>query len=175
MNTRWPDAWWELRAMYSVRDNVSDTETVLAAAPQYVSEDMKTCWPVLARAYASSNPAVRRAGADRAVRCGADGRINAFFAELMRARLLGDVDGLFAQHEAGMNHRYPSSFLWNNAEFFNSNDSALRAHPRFLPLMKESGVYQYWLDTGTQPDTCALPEERDFEVCVSLRADQARQ
>ena len=39
--------------------------------------------------------------------------------------------------------------------------------------MKKSGIYQYWLDTHTQPDTCTLREERDFEVCANLRADQA--
>jgi hypothetical protein len=48
----------------------------------------------------------------------------------------------------------------------------LRADPRFLPLVKITGRYQYWLDTGTQPDVCELPEERNFEVCASLRAAQ---
>jgi hypothetical protein len=173
MNMRWPGAWWDTWAMFSVRDGISDIEVVLAGAPQRVSEDSKTCWRQLARAYASNRPAIRRAGADAVMACGADGRLRANTAELMRARLLGDVEGVFAQHEALLDRRYPSNFLWVTAELFNRSDRALRAHPRFLPFVKRSGVYQYWLDTGTQPDTCELPEERNAEVCVALRADQA--
>lgn len=175
LNARWPNAWWDLWAMYSVRYGISDIETVLTAAPPRVSDETKTCWRRLARAFSSSRPAVRSAGAESAVACGADGRIGAFFAELIRAGLLGDDEGMFAQHEAALDHRYPSNFLWNAGELFNRAEQALRANPRFLPLMKESGIYQYWLDTGTRPDTCNLPEERNFEVCASLRADQAAQ
>ena len=48
----------------------------------------------------------------------------------------------------------------------------MRADPRFLPLVKKSGIYQYWLETRTQPDVCEAPDERDIEVCRELRKDQ---
>ena len=50
----------------------------------------------------------------------------------------------------------------------------LRADPRFLPLTKDLGLWDYWIATGTHPDVCDLPEERDFEVCRELREAQAR-
>ncbi|MEQ1820781.1 MAG: hypothetical protein ABL871_19435, partial [Terricaulis sp.] len=174
MNARWPDAWWDVWALYSVRYGISDSDVVLRAAPPRVSEDMKTCWRQLATAYASSSRALRRAGADTARRCEADGRISSNTAELMQIGLLGDVDAFFTRYGAFLDRRSPSGFLFYAGEIFNPTERDLRADPRFLSLMRESGIYQYWRDTGTHPDTCDLPQERNFEVCASLRADQSR-
>jgi adenylate cyclase len=173
MNVRWPDAWWDTWAFYAVRDGISDIEVVLARAPPRVSDDTKTCWRQLATAYASNRTGVRRAGADIAAQCAADGRFSASTGEMMRARLQGDSAGVFTRYRELLDHSYPSNFLFSAGELFNKTEQSFRADPRFLPLMRESGIYQYWLDTGTHPDTCDLPEERDFEVCASLRADQA--
>ena len=109
-----------------------------------------------------------------AEQCGADGRINAVDSDLMRLRLLGDVEGLFARYGASLDYRLPSRFLGNAGTLLNKHERAFRADPQFLPLMKKSGLYQYWLDTGTRPDICDLAEEKDLEVCASLRADQAK-
>jgi tetratricopeptide (TPR) repeat protein len=173
LNARWPDAWWDAWALYAVRNRISDIDEVLAAAPSDISEDTKTCWRRLASAYASSSTTVRRAGAEIARQCGADGRVSSYTA-LMRSTLLGDVDGLLARYGALMDHRFPSVFLFYAGELFNRNEPALRADARFLPLMRASGIYQYWLDTHTHPDTCDLPEESSFAVCAQLRADEAR-
>lgn len=172
MNARWPNSWWEPWAVYAIRDGISAIDTVLAAAPPRVSQDMKSCWRRLATAYASTSPAVRRAGASMVDACEADGRIDAYSASIMRPRLLGDVQELLTGYGGYVDHTYPSNFLFSAGELFSRGERSLRAEPRFLQLMKESGIYQYWLDTGTHPDTCDLPEERAFEVCVSLRADQ---
>ena len=174
MGARWPDAWWETSAFYAFRYGTSDIEVVLAAAPPHVSPDSKTCWRQLAKAYASSSPAIRRAGADIAAQCGADGRIDTDNADAMRVWLLGDVAGVIAQYGALLDRNRPSPFLWNAALLLGKNERALRADPHFLPLMKKSGIYQYWLDTGAHPDICNLPEEKNIEVCANLRADQAK-
>ncbi len=174
MSARWPDAWWDLWAGYAVRDGISDIEVVLAAAPPRVSGETKTCWRRLATAHASNSAAVRSAGAEIATQCGADGRINVNTTNLMRARLRDDLDGVFAFYGALGDHSYPSNFLFTSGELFNRTNRPLRADARFLQLMKDSGIYQYWLETGTHPDVCDLPEERAFEVCVRLREDQAR-
>lgn len=175
MNARWPDAWWGIWASYAVRFGINDVDEVLAAAPPVVSDESKACWRLIAKAYASSSPAVRRAGADTAAECGADGRIEADMADVIRLRLLDDFEGLLAWYGARLDHSRPSTgFLFNAGELFGKSERAFRADPQFLPLMKKSGLYQYWLDTGTRPDVCNLPEEKDFEVCASLRADQAR-
>jgi tetratricopeptide (TPR) repeat protein len=173
MSARWPDAWWGNWAFYAVRGGISDIDVVLAAAPPRVSADSKTCWRQIAKAYASSDPAVRRAGADHAAQCGADGRINAVISDVLRIRLLGDVERILAGYGALLDRSLPSNFLYNGAVLLTKGERAFRADPQFLPLMKKSGIYQYWLDTGTHPDICDLPEEQDFEVCASLRADQA--
>ena len=175
MNTRWPDSWWDTWAMYAVQDRISDIELVLASAPPRVSADSKMCWRQLAEAFASSDTAVRRAGAKTAEQCGADGRIAPEPADLMPPALLGDVEGRLARYGAFLDPNRPSNFLWNAGLLLGKNERAFRADPQFLPLMKKSGIYQYWLDTGTHPDICDLPEEKAFEVCASLRADQAKE
>ncbi|HVY87372.1 MAG TPA: TIR domain-containing protein [Hyphomonadaceae bacterium] len=175
MNARWPDSWWDTWAVYTVRDGISDIDVMLAGAPPRVSEDTKTCWRKIATAFASSNKAARRAGADVAAQCGGDGRINGPDARLIQGLLLGDIDGLFARYESFADRSRPSNFLFSVGELFSKNERAMRADRRFLPFMKARGVYQYWLDTGTHPDVCDLPEEKDFEVCARLRADQAKQ
>jgi hypothetical protein len=174
MSARWTDAWWTFWAVDAVLYGVSDIEVVLAAAPPYVSPDSQTCWRQLAKAFASGSPAVRRAGANIAAQCGADGRIPAGDSGLMQARLMGDVKGLLARYDALLGRSLPSMFLFNAGVLLSKPERALRADPQFLPLMKKSGIYQYWLDTGTHPDICDLAEEKDFEVCASLRADQAK-
>lgn len=174
MNARWPDAWWEMSAFYAVRYGTNDIDVVLAAAPPQVSADSKTCWRQLARAKASGSPAVRRAGADTAAQCGSDGRITADFSDRVQSQLLGHSEGLLARYDVLLDHSLPSTFLWNAGALLSKQESDFRADPQFLPLMKKSGIYQYWLDTGTHPDVCDLPEEKDFEVCASLRADQAK-
>lgn len=174
MNARWPDAWWGIRASYAVRFGINGLDEVLATAPPSISEESKACWQQLAKAWASNNPATRRAGADVAVQCGADGRIATDLSDVMQLRLLNDFEGLLARYGAGLDHTRPSTgFLFNAGELFGKTERPFRADPQFLPLMKKSGLYQYWLDTGTRPDVCDLPEEKDFEVCASLRADQA--
>jgi tetratricopeptide (TPR) repeat protein len=174
LNARWPDAWWSSWASFAVRYGISDIDVVLAAAPPQVSADSKACWRQLAGAFASGNPAGRRAGADIAAQCGADGRISAITSDLMRSRLLGDVKGLLARYGKLLDHSLPSNFLPNAGELLSKPERAFRADPQFLPLMKKSGIYQYWLDTGTHPAICDLPEEKGFEVCARLRADQAK-
>jgi len=174
LNTRWPDSWWDTWAVYAVRDRISTIDDVLAAAPPRISADTKTCWRRIAVAFVSRNPAVRRTGAEVAAQCGADGRLDAYTSEFLRTTLSGDAGELITWYRAQMDHRFPSVFLYHAGELLNRSQRSLRADPRFLPLMKASGIYQYWLDTGTHPDVCDLPEERNFEVCADLRADQAK-
>lgn len=175
LNARWPDAWWTMWPSYAARYRISDIDKVLALAPSGVSEESKACWRQLAKAFASSSPAVRRTGADIMAQCGADGRISADITDFMRLRLVGDVGEALAWYGALLDRGRPSTgFLFAGGSLLDRNERALRADPRFLPLMKKSGHYKYWLDTGTHPDTCDLPEEKDFEVCASLRTDQTR-
>lgn len=175
LNARWPEAWWAMWPTYAVRDRISDIDEVLAAAPPSISEESKACWRQLAKAYASSSPAVRRAGADLAAQCSADGRIAAGTADFLRVHLVGDVGSILAWYATLLDRSRPSTgFLYAGGGLLDRNERALRADPQFLPLMKKSGLYQYWLDTGTRPDICNLPEEKDFEVCASLQADQAK-
>ncbi|MBI1361744.1 MAG: TIR domain-containing protein [Alphaproteobacteria bacterium] len=175
LNARWPDAWWTMWPIYTVRYRISDIDEVLAASPPDVSEESKTCWRQLAKAFASNSPVVRRAGADIATQCGADGRIPAETADFMRRRLVGDVGEILAWYGALLDRSLPSTgFLYAGGALLDKNERALRADPKFLPLMKKSGIYQYWLDTGTHPDVCDDPAEKNFDVCASLRAVQAK-
>lgn len=175
LNTRWPGPRWGTWLIFSVGYGISDMDEVLAAAPPTISDDSKTCWRKIASARASSNPAIRRAGGDVVRQCAADGRISANLATLWQAVLSGDIEGTLNYHGSNLERRIPSGFLLTAGVLFNKTDHALRADPHFLPLMQKAGIYQYWLDTGTHPDVCDDPVEKNYEVCATLRAAQAGQ
>jgi hypothetical protein len=63
----------------------------------------------------------------------------------------------------------PAAFLLHLKE-----TRPMRADPRFLPLMKKSGVWEHWVTSKTMPDWCKLPEEQGFETCAELRKAQAQ-
>jgi TolB-like protein/tetratricopeptide (TPR) repeat protein len=148
---------WELWMSMAISLKLADPKQVLASAPASVSGDRLACWRDLARAVDSRAADQRRAGADRARAC------NIRALSLLAA--LGDIDAAFEQAGA---------FGHLNSAWWAPGSRPLRADPRFLRLMKNNAQYQYWLDTGTHPDVCDLPEEKDYELCASLRADQAR-
>ncbi len=44
---------------------------------------------------------------------------------------------------------------------------AMRADPRFLPLVEKLGLMEYWRATKSQPDVC---ETEDVPFCRELKA-----
>jgi TolB-like protein/tetratricopeptide (TPR) repeat protein len=155
-NARLPTPWmWEAWMGMATSHKLTDLEEVLASAPPTVSGDRLACWRDIAQATASRTAKLRQAGAERARACNVRG--------LHMLAALGDIDAAFEQ--AGIVGHL-------NSGWWVPSSRPLRADPRFLPLMKNKGQYQYWLDTGTHPDVCDLSEEKNYELCAGLRADQ---
>ena len=51
---------------------------------------------------------------------------------------------------------------------------AMRKDDRFVRLVEELGLWDYWIATKSQPDVCGLQAERDFKFCAQLRAALAK-
>ncbi len=72
---------------------------------------------------------------------------------------LGDLDGAFAAAETiyfGGGGRRATSVL------FAPHTAAMRADPRFEPLMEALGLMAYWREAGRRPDVCAASAPPPF-------------
>jgi hypothetical protein len=147
---------WAVWARAAVLENVGDAASILAAAPENVPRATVACW--------RSVLAARRAGdpgppADSLRDCGP---VVYILAALDR------VDEAFDFHLSSPGRRLDTALL------FAPSMRAMRGHKRFLLLMKDLGLWEYWVETRTHPDVCDLPAERDIEVCVELRKAQGK-
>jgi len=163
---------WSSRAAIAIGDG-EDIAPILAAAPPAVSVELVACYRDVAAAARATDAAVRAAGASRLLGCVRAGIITSIDA-IVTLSLLGQVDAAYTIMGPLLKRSNPVGLQQSGRAIFAPRARPIRADPRFLPLMRETGIYQYWLDTKTQPDVCETPEERDFEVCVALRKDQGR-
>ncbi len=77
----------------------------------------------------------------------------------------GDLDRAFAIADRA---DY-TSFIWRYySPLFLRATKAMRADPRFLPMMQKLGFVEYWKRTKTRPDICASAGERDIPLCRAL-------
>lgn len=150
-----------------------DIAPILAAAPPAASVELVACWQDVARAARATNASVRATGASRLLGCVRAGNIASSHA-IVTLNVLGQVDAAYTITGPLLKRSNPFGLLNSGTYMFAPMARPMRADQRFLPLMRETGIYQYWLDTKTQPDMCETPEEREFEVCVALRKDQGK-
>jgi hypothetical protein len=172
-NARLPTtAAWELWVTKAAFEGIGDVQRALNSAPSIISGDTLACWRDIVKASQSADPQVRRAGAGRVSQCVKAGNVLPVTA-LQASASLGELDSAFASAEQIL-VRTNSTFTVIASLLYGPPLRAMRADPRFLPLMQKATIYQYWLDTGTHPDVCDDPAEKDFPVCVALRKDQAK-
>jgi DNA-binding winged helix-turn-helix (wHTH) protein/TolB-like protein len=147
---------WPTWVIAAVLEDVGDPEAMLAAAPENEPRASVACWRSVLAAKRAGKPGPPpdslRDCRSAAVILAALGRMDEAF-DFIRASpgQSGDARSLFT----------PSA-------------RAMRAHPRFLQLVKDLGLWEYWIATGSHPDVCDLPAEKNFEVCVELREAQAK-
>ncbi len=171
VNRRLADSGNWSQLAYLVIFEGGDLAPVVAAAPPGVTAELIDCMEDVARAARAPTAKTRKAGAQRMQECTRSGAEWGGGAATMAS--LGDLDAAFGVFGQLLDRYNPVGFISSGTGLFGPQARALRADPRFLPLMKQADIYQYWLDTGTQPDVCETPEERDFEVCRELRKDRA--
>jgi tetratricopeptide (TPR) repeat protein len=174
INARLPSSFgWVFWITNEIADPDGDADLALKLAPPMTSGDTIACYRDFAAAAKLPNGAARTAAADRVRTCTAQTGFG-FVRVIGALAFLGDVDGAFARTEQMLGSGDGIALAPMVSELLSREAPAMRADPRFLPLVKRVGIYQYWLDTNTQPDACKRPEERKFEVCRELRKDQGK-
>jgi hypothetical protein len=163
---------WSRYASFEIASR-GDLAPLLSVMPPGVSPETVACLQEAARAVPLRDVAIRKAAAQRIAGCLRAGATQPGMSISLIASL-GDVDTAFAILDRIQDRSSPLTFVQTGSSLFFLQSAPLRADPRFLPLVKKVGIYQYWLDTRTQPDVCDRPEERDIEVCRELRKDQGR-
>jgi hypothetical protein len=172
-NARLPSSFgWVFWITNEIADPDGDADRALRLAPPMMSGDTIACYRDFSAAAKLPGAAARRAAADRVRTCMAQTGFG-LVRVIGPLAFLGDVDGAFERMQQMLGSGAGIALAPMVSELLSREAPAARADPRFLPLVKKTGQYQYWLDTGTQPDACKRAEERDFEVCAALRKDQA--
>jgi hypothetical protein len=161
---------WQALAIVTIFAD-GDIAAVVAEAPPTVSPETIACMQDVSIALRSA-AAVRKAAAQRLQACLRAGHVQVWSAFPLLEQL-GETEAAFAIAAQAVRRSNPLSFNSSALYLFSPASRPMRADPRFLQLVKEVGIYQYWLDTDTLPDVCETPDERDIETCRELRKDRA--
>lgn len=147
-----------------------DADEMLQAPPSFVPKSVVACFSDIRKAYVSKDAKARSLGARRVSECGDAGDLTPFQV-LASLAALGDLDGAFAlagdqqKQDASAAYAFqrtnPVPALWW------PTSRAMRADPRFLPLVEKLGLMEYWRATKSQPDVC---KTEDVPFCRELKA-----
>jgi len=160
---------WEIAIASAIFLKATRPEIVFAATPADAMEAVP-CYRELIESLKKTDRQARLTGAKKADIC-----LMAFdspHVNIQAQAMLGDLDRAFAIADR------PdfTAFMWNYwSPVFLPSTKAMRADPRFLPMVERLGFVDYWKQTKTEPDVCGTPEERDIPVCVALRKASVRE
>lgn len=157
-------SYWSIWALQEL-SNPAAFAHALEMAPPGISVDTTDCLRSLATTLAEKRSEARTRSAGPVPTCLRQAGV---LFLMPTASALGDLDDAFAA-AAGLASQRSGLFVLHLPM-----TRPMRADPRFLPLMKETGAWQYWVETKTLPDWCKLPEEQGFETCVALLAALAK-
>jgi hypothetical protein len=137
-----------------------NADKLLATPPSAISANVVQCWRDIRTAIKSDNNRAQATGAAKAKACVNDGGLSAGWAVGALARL-GDLDGAFGTYTgpSSLERSVLSPLFWPTSR-------AMRADPRFLPLVEKQGLMEYWRTTKSQPDVC---ETEDVPFCRELK------
>jgi TolB-like protein len=163
VNTRTAGYNWEVALTAAIFLDAADPQIILAAAPADVISVIP-CYQDLIAALKLTSGAARLDAAKRADSCLMS--FDSPHVNIIAQSALGNLDRAF---EIADRPDY-TAFMWGYwSPLFIPTTSAMRADPRFLPMVERWGYMDYWRETGLQPDICATPAERDIPLCVALR------
>lgn len=148
----WPNesniAWARFRTAYWFGSPASALQ-ILAESERTFAPADRACWERVIEAAPVASPAVRRAAAEAAESC----MQPQFGIQVLGA--LGENDRAFALVERL--RREEGADIFHGA-FFAPSTAAMRSDPRFMPLMQDFGLVDYWRETDRWPDFCAEPD-----------------
>lgn len=146
-------AWvWQPLIPYAIFLDTADAGTMLQHPPSTIPGPDVDCLRHIRTALASRNAGARALGAKKANACGAAETLSPT-AQLASLAALGDLDDAFALAEK---QTFNASSLWSDTlqVLFWPTSRAMRADPRFLPLVETLGMMDYWRTTRSRPDIC---------------------
>jgi tetratricopeptide (TPR) repeat protein len=155
------DAWpqdpnlWLLRLRIAFWSGTYDDALTLINAPasQIRSTRARQCWRYAADAMRAQENTIARAAAFRqVVDCTDTGDLPTAQA-LMQYSRLGQLDEAFALARL----RFGDEQRGGEDALFGAATHAMRADPRFMPLMRDLGLLAYWRLSGHWPDFCRDP------------------
>ena len=156
---------WRTWVFSAIHLHVGDVDQAIEAAP--VSGDTLACWRDIAAAIARKD---RSGGLARFKECERQDAFDAsdqFWVHLefgMTAEALEDARREYSQNLP----------IRSNLSLFSAADRSLRADPGFLALVRELGIFEYWLASKKVPDFCGTPAEMNAAVCQALLDGQRR-
>ncbi len=157
---------WDLFIPFAFFLNAPDADAMLAAPPSTIPKPKLDCLRDIRAALVSTDARTRSAGAKRVQSC-ADTDIINWRVTLPALSALGDIDGAFRVADR-LSFSLPSARSYETANLFYPQARALRADPRFLPLVEKLGMMDYWRATKSQPDVCGT-EQAPF--CAALKTN----
>ena len=158
----WRD--WTFGAVFL---GAGDAAGMLKSAPSFVPKSVVECYRDIQKAYVSKKPKARSLGAKRASECGDAGDLSPA-AVLTSLAALGDLERAFAlaNGQPKLNSSSVGSHSISPNALFLPMSRAMRADPRFVPLVEKLGLMDYWRATKSQPDAC---ETEDVPFCRELK------
>lgn len=154
---------WEVATVSAIFMGAGDPDAVFKRAPEDV-EEFVPCYRDLMASLKAKDAKTRLAGAKRADVCLT--KFDSPHVNIVAQAMLGNLDRAFAIAD----RPDLTQMFWNYfPTLFLPPNSAMRADPRFLPLMEKLGYVDYWKQSKTKPDVCGTSEERDIPLCVALR------
>lgn len=160
---------WDMFLTYAVFLNAPDADMMLSSPPSTVPKATIDCLHDIRSALVSTDARAHAAGVKKVHACKEAGLIN-WRISLPALSALGDLDGAF--REAGERSFSTTAIrAYDTAPLFYPQTRAMRADPRFLPLVEKLGMMDYWRATKSQPDVCGT-EAAPF--CVVLKTANAK-
>ncbi|MGD9967022.1 MAG: adenylate/guanylate cyclase domain-containing protein [Hyphomonadaceae bacterium] len=167
---RWPDnseVWYERFRVNLWFGSRTEAVRLLDHAPSDYNTARLQCYRRVTTALAANTDASRRQAtraahecwqpSDRFVVLAAAGDVDAAFADV--ERLLAECPDAISTAAVGQDQgAFPAciiDFPWRT--MFYPMTAAMRADPRFMPLMHRGGLLQYWLETDRWPEFCEDP------------------
>jgi DNA-binding winged helix-turn-helix (wHTH) protein/TolB-like protein len=160
---------WESFIPFAFFLNAPDAEAMLQSPPSTIPKPTVDCLRDIRRALVSNDKRARSLGVARVHACSEAGVVT-WRVVLLALAALGDLDGAFAQAEK-RSFSITAIRSFETAPLFFPATRAMRADPRFLPLVEKLGMMDYWRATRSQPDVCKT-ETAPF--CAALKATTQR-
>jgi len=160
---------WGSVIPYAIFLDAADAEAILKSPPSTIPQPTVDCLRDIHKAFVSKNPHARALGSAKARACADAGSVSPV-AALASLAALNDLDAAFAL--AGKQSFNPTTVRTGTSQvFFWPTSRAMRADPRFLPLVEKLGLMRYWRATRSQPDIC---ETETAPFCAALKLSANR-